>query len=69
MNLPPDLPSKERIASLSDALKSRGRPDYESSELTRPLSEWDRRDREGKVGTMVMVGPLGSRYDEIDWSK
>jgi hypothetical protein len=54
---------------MADALKSRRKEPMVESELTVPLSEWDRRDREGRVGTMVMAGPLGPLYDQIDWSK
>ena len=75
--LPEEMAGARRLAQIRHAdqraKEETDRPGWNDSELFAPLSEWDRSDREGKVGKRMFVLPGGrlyrERYDLIDWSR
>jgi hypothetical protein len=48
-------------------------PEMPECELTTPVEQWDKKDREGTMGQAIYVLPgskrYKERYDQIDWTK
>lgn len=55
------------------ATEEANRPGWKDNMMMAPISEWDKSDREGKVGKRAFVLPgsriYKERYDMIDWSR
>jgi hypothetical protein len=63
-----DVASEEKRAG-----KEANDPKWKDDELCQPTENWDRKDREGRVGQTAFLLPgskhYQARYQEIDWSR